>query len=167
MAFLTNGTIGADLTALVAGTGTSSNEGNQFALGTKAPGSNGTTWMYVHASGAIDQYDFVSIDENGEATAMADASGTALHTPGVAQVAFADNDFGWVCIDAPMGNVNGNILASCAADTDGLYTTATAGHLDDATSAGAVRVYGIHAVAAAAGAATNKEVMIQSARFGT
>ena len=102
----------------------------KFALMTTSPYTDGGTVMYVQASGAIDQYDFVSIDENGQATALANAGGAAGHMLGCAQVAFADNDYGWVFIEG--ANFNGNGLASCAADTESLWTTGTAGHIDDA-----------------------------------
>jgi hypothetical protein len=49
---------------------------------------------------------------------------------GIAQVAFADNDYGWV-LRKGQGTVL--VLASCAADV-GLYTSASAGYLDDATA---------------------------------
>ena len=163
MAYATDGCLGVDLTATVTGTGTSSDEGNEFQLGKRITATDGSVYLYVHAAGAIDQYDFVSIDENFEATALADAGGAAGHILGVAQVAVADNAFAWVAIEGT--NINGNILASCAADTEALWTTATAGHVDDATSAGAVRLVGVVAVAAAAGANTNKEVIMRNARF--
>jgi len=165
MSFITSGVIGVNLTETVAGTGTLSDQGNQYKVGTIALADEGQTFMYVHAAGAVDQYDFVSIDEDGEATALADAGGAAGHTLGVAQTALADNDFGWVCVDAPKGGVNGNILASCAADTEALFTTGTAGHVDDATSAGAIRLVGVVAVAAAPAANTNKEIIMRNARF--
>lgn len=135
----------------------------KFALMTTSPYTDGGTVMYVQASGAIDQYDFVSIDENGQATALANAGGAAGHMLGCAQVAFADNDYGWVFIEG--ANFNGNGLASCAADTESLWTTGTAGHIDDATSAGAVRLNGVVFVTAVAAAATNREVIMRNARF--
>lgn len=163
MGYLTNGIIGADLTETVAGTGTSSDQGNEFALGTKATGTDGTLYLYVHAAGAVDQYDFVSVDENFEATALADAGGAAGHMLGVSQVAASDNDFFWVAVEGT--NIKGNVLASCAADTESLWTTGTAGHVDDATSAGAVRLVGVSVVAAAAAANTNKEIIMHNAKF--
>lgn len=162
MAYLTSGVIGVNLTETTAGT-TTDGEDAQFTLGQCHGGTDHTKWMYVQAAGAIDQYDFVSIDENFQATALADAGGAAGHILGVAQVAFADNEFGWVAVEGT--NINGNVLASCAADTEALFTTATAGHVDDATSAGAVRLVGVVAVTAAAGAATNREIIMHNARF--
>jgi hypothetical protein len=163
MTYSTDGKIGVDIDAVVAGSGTSSDQGNDFELGTRSFTPDGGIVMYVHASGAIDQYDFVSIDENFEATALADAGGAAGHMIGVAQIAVADNAFAWVYVEGT--NISGNILASCAADTEALWTSGTAGHVDDATSAGAVRLNGVVAVTAAAAANTNKEVIIRSARF--
>lgn len=162
MAYITDGTMGVDLDVTTAGTTTDGADA-KFALGERHSGTDNTVWVYVQAAGAIDQYDFVSIDEDYQATALADAGGAAGHILGCAQIAFADNDFGWVAIEGT--NINGNILAFCAADTEALWTTATAGHVDDATSAGAVRLVGVVAVAAAAGAATNKEIIMHNARF--
>lgn len=163
MTYALDGKIGVDTTAVVAGTGTSSDEGDDFTLGECHTTPDGGTVMRVHAAAAIDQYDFVSIDENFEATALADAGGAAGHMLGVAQVAIADNEFAWVYVEGT--NINGNILASCAADTEALWTSATDGHVDDATSAGAVRLEGVVVVAAAASANTNKEIIMRNARF--
>lgn len=138
-------------------------DGRAFAPGNRFTDHEGNVYVYVQAAGAVDQYDFVSIDEDYQATALADAGGAAGHMLGCAQVAFADNDYGFVAVHGT--NIKGNILASCAADTEALYTTATAGHVDDATSAGAVRLVGVVAVAAAAAANTNKEIIMSNARF--
>lgn len=165
MAYANSGCVGVDLTAVIAGTGTSSDEGNQFSLGTRVTDNNGVEYMYIHAATAIDQYDFVTVDENGECSTLGDAGGAAGHTLGAAQVAIANNEFGWVVIDAPMGNARGNIKASCAADTESLYTNTTAGHVDDATTADAILIVGVVAVTAAAGNDTNREIIMRSARF--
>lgn len=163
MTYATDGALGIDVDAVFAGTGTSNDEEDQYTLGDKHNTPDGGEVIRVHAAAAIGQYDFVTIDENFEATALGDAGGEAGHILGVAQVAIADNEFAWVYLEGT--NIKGNFLASCAADTEALFTNAEAGHLEDATSADAVLVVGIVAVTAAAGNNTNREIIMRSARF--
>jgi hypothetical protein len=59
---------------------------------------------------------------------------------GVAQVAIASGAYGWVQIAGACQNIT--VLASCAPNVD-LFTTATAGALDDATTTGLKKVAGI------------------------
>lgn len=146
---------GVDLATTKAGTGTSFDEGAEFPLGTRVSGPDGTEWMYVHASGAITQYDAVGIDENFEAAALTKAIADDGHTIGFAQVAFTDNDFGWVALRG--SNINVRLAASCAADVS-LYTTSTAGVLDD-TSASQTKVNGVVAVAAATNTVSSREAL--------
>lgn len=87
----------------------------------------GYQYMFVHAAGAIAQFDVVSIDEAYETSPLTKALADASNKIGVAPFALADNDFGWVQVS---GICTLNVLLSCAADV-ALYTTATAGSLDD------------------------------------
>lgn len=121
--------IGVDLDAVVAGTGTSSDQGNQFVVGQTVTSDEGRVYMYVHASAAVSLYDVVGIGEDFEAAPLTKAMADDGWMVGVAnEVALSDNDFGWVCIKG--SDVEVNVLASCAADV-ALYTTGTAGKLDD------------------------------------
>lgn len=129
--FSTSGALGVDFDERITGTGTSLNQGNQFALGTMEYGADGTGWMYVHAAGAITIYDWVAIDENYEAVAGTTALAQAGHQVGFAQAAFADNEFGWVAIHG--ANIHVRAAAACAPDTV-LYTSGTAGVLNDDSS---------------------------------
>jgi hypothetical protein len=153
MAYLTDGTIGVDLTRTVAGT-TTDGENAEFTLGSSHRGTDNTEWVYVQASAAIGQYDCVAITEDFQATPMTKTLADAGHTPGFAQVAFSDNDLGWVCTNAS-GNISVNVLASCAADVQ-LYTTGTAGSLDD-TSASQTLIRGVVLVTAATDTASTRE----------
>tara|TARA_Y100000310_G_scaffold274406_1_gene290412 strand:- start:3837 stop:4334 length:498 start_codon:yes stop_codon:yes gene_type:complete len=156
MAYPTTPIAGIDLTATPAGTGTSSNEGNDFPLGMKVPLSDGGEAMFVHANGAITQYDCVGIDEDFEAAAITKAIVDDGHFVGFAQVAFADNDFGWVHTKG--SNISCRLAASCAADSV-LYTTSTAGVLDDSSS-GQTKIDGIVGVgSASAGGIDNVEII--------
>ena len=87
-------------------------------------------YIFVEASGAIDQYDVVVISESGSAAALTRSNDAYGDRCGVAPVAIADDDFGWVQV---MGACTVNAKASCAANVK-LYSSATAGHIDDATA---------------------------------
>lgn len=138
-----SGALGADLDA----TTTTA----EFQLGTCVSGTDGTEWTYVQASGAIAQFDVVGIDENFQAAAITKAIADDGWGVGAAQVAFADNEYGWV---ARRGSDIGiNVLVSCAADVP-LYTTATAGKLDD-TSTSQTKIDGLVAVTAEPGVGTD------------
>lgn len=119
----------------------------------------GVEWVYVQAGGAISQYDFVTIDETGQAVALALAGVQAGHKVGVAQVAFTDNDYGWIATKG-MG-LDGNVDASTAADVT-LHVspdTSLPGQLGDRTSTSA-RIEGIVAIEAQAGTSVAANVTL-------
>ncbi len=119
----------------------------EFAPGTIVKGSDGTEWMYVMANGAIAQYDCVGIDETlVEAASITKAMADDGWLIGFAQSAFADNDYGWVALRGANSSLKCNVLTSCAADV-ALYTSATAGSLDDSSS-GTTKIDGVVAVTA-------------------
>lgn len=155
MAYVTSGIAGTNLTKLTTGT-TTNGEGAEFALGTRCTATDGSAWVYVQAGAAITQYSWLAIDENFQAVMGTKALADAGHEIGFAQVAFADNDMGWVCVHGP-GNITARVLASCAADVQ-LYTTGTAGALDD-TSASQTLIRGVVIVAAATNTASNREAI--------
>lgn len=122
--------IGVDPTTTTAGT-TTDGAGAPFKLGTKMYRHDGSLWMFVQAAEAISQYMAVGVDEKGQASKLTSALALVSYNIGFAQVAFADNDFGWVLLDAA-GNQDYKIgvLSACDSDVD-LNTSATAGYLDD------------------------------------
>lgn len=134
---------GVNLTQTIAGTGTSFNQGNQFALGTIVAAKDGQEYIYVHASEAITQYDFVAVDEDFECAQLTATEAGDGWQIGVAQTALADNDFGWVAIKG--ANLTGNVAGACAADV-ALKTTSTGGVIDDNTTG--TYIAGVVAVAA-------------------
>ena len=148
MAFATSGCLGVDFTA----TPTSA----EFDLGTTVAGTDGSEWVYVQANGAIAQYDAVGVDENYQAAALTKAMADDGWFVGAAQVAFADNDYGWVCVKG--SNVSVNLLTLCAADV-ALYTSGTAGKLDD-TSSSQTKVDGVVAVTGGVTGTTATEVIM-------
>lgn len=106
-----------------------------FKLGERCHDSGGGSWVYVQANGAITQYDAVKVDNDYQIVPITTAiSGSEPTNVGLAQVAYADNEYGWV-FEGPGGGVNSGIkvraLTLCATDVK-LYTNATtAGTVDD------------------------------------
>lgn len=155
MPFATGGTIGVNFSETTAGT-TTNGQNARFRLGQTVLGSDGSRWVYVQAGEAITQYMAVAIDEDYQAVKLTKTLADAGHQVGFAQVGFADNDFGWVCVHGP-GNITVRVLASCAADVQ-LYTSGTAGVLDD-TSASQNLIRGVVLVVAASATVSNREAI--------
>lgn len=96
-------------------------------------------FMFVQASGAIDQYAAVVISDDGQAAMLTttNAGSNSLQV-GIAQVAAADDEYLWVFVGGIGGGGVGSGIkvkaaASYAADAN-LNTTATAGVVDDAST---------------------------------
>lgn len=132
-----------------ANTFTSTTDGRMFSVGDRYEDSAGKEWVFVKATSAIAQYDVVTFDETYNTTVAPlgtadDARGDRV---GVAAVAFASGDYGWLQIYGPCTM---NVLASCAANVR-INTTATAGSLDDDGTAGSMQVEGIYLTTARGG----------------
>ena len=111
----------------------------EFTLGQRVRGNDGTEWVYVQASGAITQYAAVGIDEDWQAASLTKAIADDGHGIGFAQVAFDDDDYGWVAVAGH--DIKCLVATSCAADSV-LYTHGTAGWLDD-TSTSQTKIDGV------------------------
>lgn len=134
MAYLTDGTIGANMT--------SSDTTARFALGTRVVSTDGQVLVYITATAAIAQYDFVGIDEDFSASGVTKAIADAGWRIGVCQYAIASGEYGFAVVQG--ANVLGNLLTLCAADKS-LFTCATTGALDDG-SASQTEILGISAI---------------------
>lgn len=163
MTRITSGKLGVDVTATnpLYADATLPTVGPQqnldLVLGDCVNGEDGTEFQFCQASGGITQFDWVGIDENNQAASLTKAMADDGFKIGVAQVTAVDNDGIWIATEGR--NLNGNVLASVAADVP-LYTSATAGHLDD-TSASQTKIDGVVAVAAnATASATNVECLL-------
>lgn len=125
----------------------------QIVFNTTDDGAKG--YIYVQANGAITGAGYVcdidvSTFDAAMCTTTTTAPGTGAGKPvGVARVAFADNEYGWLQIFG-VGTVR--VSASCAAYTI-INSTATAGQLDDDATVGAEVIDGIILDVAAGGAA--------------
>jgi len=121
MAHALSGDLGINLS------GTSTTQ--TFALGTEVSASDGNIYRYVKANGALALGAACVLDEAEEATETLTANLGAVPASLVfPQVAFADNEYGWAVIRGT--NFLVKALTLCAADVR-LYTTATAGCVDD------------------------------------
>lgn len=139
-----NAIVGANLDS----TFTSTTDGKSIAVGTRFTDRAEKVYVMVKASAAIAQYDVVTFDETYNTTVAPlstsnDARGDMV---GVAPVAVASGEYGWVQIYGPCTM---NVLASCAANVR-LNTTATGGSLDDDGAVGSVQVEGVYLTAARA-----------------
>jgi len=136
MAYVTDGSLGVDLTRVTAGT-TTDGEDAEFTLGTTCKGTDGQEYVYVQAGAAIstttDEPYALAIDENYQAVKLTKALANVGHAIAWApEQIIADNAFFWAIKRG--SNFNVKVGVSCAADTT-LFTTGTAGVLDD-TSGG-------------------------------
>lgn len=90
-------------------------------------------YMYLHANGAIAQYNLVTIDADFEAADGTSAtSGTRPTRCGISQLTVADNEYFWAPI-GPFPEAAGfqvNAALNCAKDVK-LYTTGVDGVVDD------------------------------------
>lgn len=143
---------------------TPSTNARGHALGTRVMATDGQEYLYVLAGSAITQYNVVGVDENYNAYPITTAIAGDGWTIGAAQVAFASGDYGWVCTKG--SNVSITVLGACAADV-ALYTSATAGKLDDTATTSLVKIEGIVLVTAAATAASTRECIMTSPRSAT
>ena len=125
--FIVDGTTGINVTEV------STTE--DFTLGDRHTGNDGSEFVYCQANGAITGDGYVVLLEVTWQADMIDLTNSAAafgKIVGTARVAFADNDFGWIQIS---GVTNIRVLASAAANAQ-LNSTATSGVLDDDATAG-------------------------------
>ena len=127
----------------------------EFAVGTIVNGNNGSVWQYVYAGSGIAQYNAVLVNGSGTAFPSTTALAVSTKTVGFAQVAITSGYYGWVA-RAGFG-LTAMLAASCAAGAQ-LYTTSTAGTLDDAVVTAGALPGVICVVAASAGGVTNTTI---------
>lgn len=133
-------------------------------LGFMCEGNEGTEWVYVKASGAIQAYDAVGIAEDFTAYALTSSLAARSDRIGFAQVAFAAADYGFVALRG--SDLKVKCKASALSDAQ-LWTTASAGKLDDGTAASALKVDGIVLQTSAGTAANGSAGIFCKAAFPT
>lgn len=101
-----------------------------FPLGTTVNLTDGGQAMYVKSSAsALSTFAACSVNKAGVATMLTTTNAPNSPRVGFAQVSIATSDFGWVRLG---GSMLVNLAAQCAPAVP-LFSTATAGVLDDAT----------------------------------
>lgn len=145
--YVTDGKIGVDLTATYASTSAGST-----ALWPATPGetvytSNNGRYVFARAESDISQFDcviFSTFADSASATPIlravpittTNAAALGYAQVGFAQTSIASANWGWIALN---GLLRVNLLIACNPKVP-LYTTATAGKLDDTTvSAGYIQ----------------------------
>ena len=112
-------------------------------------------FVFVQADGAIDQYGFVKIEQDGQAAMLTTTNaGSQGLLVGVAQVAAANDEYLWVWVGGLNGGgagkgIKGKVAAGYVAKNN-LNTTATAGVADDASTTKIAYVVGLASTTPAA-----------------
>ena len=119
----------------------------QFKVGTTVNLDDGGQAVYVQAASSVAQYDAVSVRGDNTVVPITTTNSANSKVVGFAQVSIASASYGWVQIG---GKPVVKLAASCLPAVP-LYTTATAGTLDDAVVSGGL-VAGIVALSSASGA---------------
>ncbi len=148
--YVTDGKIGIDLTAIYASVSAGSTQMMPASPGDHVEGSNNSEYVFARAHSTIAAYDvvvFSALSQSASATPIIGATPilTAAVAPGgvagagsigVAQTAITSAYYGWIALRGSRLRVN--TLIACNPNVP-LYTTSTAGSLDDTTvSAGYV-----------------------------
>ena len=105
--------------------------GKGFTVGARAALHNGKEYVFVQANSAVAAFNIAALDsETGVITALQTSTSAASEELAVPQFAFASGDYGWALVRGA-GKVK--VLGACAKSVT-LYSTTTAGSLDDATA---------------------------------
>ena len=149
--YVTDGKIGIDLTATYASTSAGSTSVYPVTPGTTVMTSNNGRYIFARAESDIAAYDVVVFSTYSDSISLAPVlravpitttnaapGGTSGPTQvGIAQNAITSGQYGWIALNGQ--NLRCNVLIGCNPKVP-LFTTATAGKLDDTTvSAGYIQ----------------------------
>jgi hypothetical protein len=145
--YVTDGKIGIDLTATYASTSAGSTTLFPVTPGTRVSTSNNGVYIFARAESDISAFDAVIMSTYADSASLTpvlravpvtttNAAALGYSMVGFAQTAITSSYYGWIGIN---GMLKVNLLVACNPKVP-LYTTATAGKLDDATvSAGYIQ----------------------------
>ena len=145
--FVTDGKIGIDLTAVYASTSAGSVSLMPAQPGARVTSNNNGTYVFARCASDTNQYDCVIFGPYGDSASLTptqsfvpitttNAAAQGWNMIGICQNSVASSYYTWVAINGM--NLRVNALIACNPKVL-LYTTATAGKLDDTTvSAGVV-----------------------------
>ena len=108
------------------------NTSAKIPVGTTVDLSDGGGAVYVQAASTISEFNAVSVLADNTAVPITTTNSANSKKVGFAQVSIASGSYGWV---QTSGVVKVTLAANCD-DNVPLYTTATAGVLDDAVVSG-------------------------------
>lgn len=120
-----------DQTAAISSTNSPDNPGPPFTVGTMSKSTGGGEFIFVKASAAIGLGEcaiIVSATSAATGVTTTNAATNEGYQLGFAQVPIASGAYGWLQRDGACQNIS--VAASCVQFAP-LYTTATAGVLDD------------------------------------
>ena len=101
----------------------------QFNLGTTVNLDDGGQAVYVKAASTVSTYMAVSVQVDNNVVPLTTTNSANSKAVGFAQTSIASGSYGWVQLG---GKPRVNVLIGCQPNVP-LFTTATAGSLDDAT----------------------------------
>lgn len=145
--YVTDGKIGIDLTATYASSSAGSTSVFPVTVGTQVQTSNNGRYIFARAESDIAAFDCVIFSTYADSASLTpilravpitttNAAALGYSMVGFAQNAITSGTYGWVALN---GTVRVNLLIACNPKVP-LYTTATAGKLDDTTvSAGYIQ----------------------------
>jgi hypothetical protein len=145
--YVIDGKIGIDLTATYASTSAGSTTLFPVTPGTRVITTNNGTYVFARAESDIAQFDAVIMSTFGDSASptpvmravpvtTTNAAALGYNMVGFAQTAITSSYYGWIGLN---GLLRVNLLSACQPKVP-LYTTATAGKLDDLTvSAGYIQ----------------------------
>ena len=106
------------------------------SVGTKVFGNQDSEWVYVEANGAISVGDICEISAAGTATRATTAGPrTSVTELGVAQVAIATGEYGWLC----RRGYNMTIAVSATTQPGTLYIATTSGKLSNTSASATIQ----------------------------
>ena len=145
--YITDGKIGVDLTATYASTSAGSTTLFPVTPGTRVNTTNNGVYVFARAESDISAFDAVIMSTYADSASSTpvlravpvtttNAKDLGFNMVGFAQTAITSSYYGWIGIN---GVLQVNLLVACQPKVP-LYTTATAGKLDDTTvSAGYIQ----------------------------
>ena len=145
--YITDGKIGVDLTATYASTSAGSTTLFPVTPGTRVNTTNNGVYIFARAESDISAFDAVIMSTYADSASSTpvlravpvtttNAAALGWNMVGFAQNAITSSYYGWIALN---GVVKVNLLVACQPKVP-LYTTATAGKLDDTTvSAGFIQ----------------------------
>lgn len=117
-------------------------QGKGFGLLDSAEDHSGRAYRYALSTDTIAQYDCAIVDSSGYARAITSTLAQGGGIIGIAQGTMSSGYYGWVQV---RGATTVNCLSTCSSNV-ALYTSGTAGKLDDA-SASQVKLAGVEILA--------------------